>query len=1061
MRRIGVRSRMKSMLCVLLTAALVASSFGAGSLAVYAAPLTLDIGVDPESVTATLHENGALSITGAGEIRDFTAETAPFQNWDVRSVDLNAGVTAIGDYTFYNCKKLDGFLTIPKGIVRIGSFAFSGETAELAPKPGFVENLFTEALVTSAVKDTPDGASSDAAGETAEPAPADDTASSAAEEGGAGTVMVSEEKMTAASGPEDNGAQSEPPVASAPQSALEPVSEPAEPAESSPAQQEPTPAPTELPEDTASAPEDEPEQKEEFTVKKITEQDIGEEIFFPLGKKAGAFTCAEENLSFQVAMQAAGYEKADSVAAVTLNSGEGSSESGDVVTNLPVLAGKLVLPALPPEFSAPEEEELFSYEFGGWTEQNDKADVVRKPGSKFPVEERNDLYFIANWVKVVKLEIGIRRVKDTVTYSVPDVTGYDVLSYQWQTRKGQGEWTPVDGADKQDYSRKLQKGDGDREFRCTITVKKQQNALSRLFSAPKAEELSLAAVGSGLTELHETLAVKKGSGVQTVTKMISLPVSTAGSTYRVTGVTLPAGAVFVDAAAGTELPADGKTFSFEIAPTGTGWQTAGAAARLLSANPAEGSEWASGVAHLLQTGEVPVASEAGAADITVTLQYNGAYETLSGGTVELIFEEFSGEEAKNQVNASFVIEDITAVTQTAGTASGRSFLFPAANGAAAAQKGGVTAGFETSYYPAETGARNIKLSLYKKDGTAAAFPAGTKLVLADQSGETWQYYSYSNAGGKSQIALNLCGYPGPAEQDVHTVERLLFVFDFSKASATLAEGEYYLTLTHPLQSGAAEPLKQAAFTVQAGSGSASLSAEKTAESTDTLWGVHLTAAHSYPDGVWLQAALLNSAQTAIAFPEAMTLEGAEAMARNADGSIQFVPQGDTVTFDFSNVAAGAFSSGDYQIQLKMGPRPGLQNGGETSLAVTMAENLAFHYTDKTPAVTPAVRSLSVEAENRLLDASGQSANLVLSISYQNEQDGDRLRVEVLEKTGTEPGDQSYTGQSGISGYEGALTGTVTLTAPKGQQKGTYRALVSILDADGNTVAQEPYNFILK
>lgn len=1064
-RKLKMRSHMKAVFCMLLAAVLVASSLGAGSLAVAAAPLTLDIGRNPGSVTATLEENGTLSITGAGEIRDFTAETAPFQDWDVTSVDFGAGITAIGDYTFYNCSKLDGALTLPKGIVRIGSFAFSGETAQRAPKPGFVENLFTEALLTAAKEET----ESSAVSEEATPAPVaseppETPASSGAEEGGAGDVMISETKTTDASGPEDDS-----PAESAPESAVEstvepiaepaaeptaaPTAEPSAPAESSPVSSEAAPVSTEPPEDTAA--EEETEQKEEFTVKKITEQEIGEEIFFPLGKGAGAFTCAEKNDSFEAAMKAAGYEKADSLAAVTLNSGE-----GDIVKNLPVLSGQLLLPGLPPEFSAPQEEELFSYEFGGWTEQNDKADVVRKPGSKFPVGERTDLYFIANWVKIVKLQIGLRRVKDTVTYSVPDVTGYDVLSYQWQTRKEQDEWTSIEGADKQEYSRKLQKGDGSREFRCTITVQKQKNALARLFAAPKAEELSLAAVGSGLTELQETLAVKKGSGVQTVTKTISLPVSMAGSTYRVTGVTLPTGAAFV--AADTELPADGQTFLFEIAPTGAGWQTTDTTARLLSQNPDKEGTWASGVEHLQQTGTDPVtAADAAAADLTVTLQYNGEYTTLTGGTVELTLEEFSGDEAKNQVAASFAIEDVSSVTQTAGAVSGRNFVFPAANAAVVTPKGGLTAGFETTYYPAATGGANIKLNLFKQDGTTANFPAGTTLVLADQSGETWQYYSSSSIGGKSQIALNSCGYPGPAVKDVHTRERLLFAIDFSKTKANLAEGEYYLTLTHALQSGAVEPLRQAIFTVQAESGAATLSAEKTADSTDALWGVQLHASHSYPNGIWLEATLLNSTSAAVAFPAAMTVDGAEAMGRNADGSIQFVPQGDTVTFDFSKVASGALSTGDYQLQLKMGPRPGLQNGGETSLAVTMEQNLSFHYTDQAPAVKPAVRSLSVEAENRLLDASEQSAALSLSISYQNDQTGDQLRVEVLEKTGTEPGDQSYTAQSGISGYEGDLTGTVTLTAPKGQKKGTYRALVSILAADGSVVAQEPFNFIIK
>ena len=1034
--------RMRHILCVLLVAVLVASSVSAGGMAVLAAPLTLDIGVNPDSVTATLKENGVLSITGAGEIRDFTEETAPFERWDVKSVEFGAGVTAIGDYTFYNCSGLDGLLTLSKGIVRIGSHAFSGKTEKLAPNPDFVENLFVDALVTSVEKPTED-VSSAAAEE-----PAGEPAESAAQEGGAGDAMLSEEKTTDASGPEEDEPTDSPDTESAPE----------QPAESA--------APVEPEEETPAAPEHAPEQKETYTVTKITEQEVGKEIFFP-HKEAGVFLCSEENETFRTAMKTAGYEKADAKVAVTMNSGEGSAENGDTVKNLPVLSGKLILPALPPEFSAPKEEELFSYEFDGWTEKDDAAGVVRKPGSRFPVGEKSEFYFIANWAKVVKIAIETHRVKDTVTYSVPEISGYDVLAYQWQTKKAQGEWTAIEDATEQQYSRKLQAGDGDRLFRCTITVKKRQNILIQLFSAAKEEELSLPAAQSGLTELSETVAVKKGSGVQTVTKTISLPVSEDGTSYRITGAELPAGAKFVEADAA--LPADGRTFSLEIAPTGTNWQETETEAQLLSAE----SKGTSGTAHLRQTGDDPIANEAGAAEMEITLQYNAAYETFSGGTIGLTLEEYSGDEAKNLVTAAIALADIGDVTQEAFAASGRSFVFPSGNGAVVTQKGGLTAGFVTEYSPAQTGAGGIKLSLYRADGTAVAFPNGTKLVLADVSGDIWSYSSYkiSSSSPQSITLDHFSGdYSGPSQVNVPVTERLLFVLDFYKTSATFAEGDYYLELTHSaLQDGAVETPQKASFTVQAASGT-SISAEKTEDSNDTtLWGVRFASSDG-SSGIWAQATLQNSEGTVFSFPAGMKLTGAQAIARNKDKSWQFAPQGDTVYFDFSEVAAGAFNTGEYQIKLQMGPRPGLQNGGETSLSETETI-LTFRYEDKEPVAKPAVRSLSVEADERLLDVSEEAATLTLSINYENAQDGDTLRVEVLTKgDNTDPND--YRKQTGtmpivvgnvdaLTTDDGKHTQTVTLTVPKGKPEGTFRALVTIVDANGNTVAKEPYNFIIK
>ena len=83
---------------------------------------------------------------------------------------------------------------------------------------------------------------------------------------------------------------------------------------------------------------------------------------------------------------------------VTLHYGKGSStDSQAVLKNIPVADGKLTVPGVPPEFSAPEGDGLYRYVFSGWTETQDEPNTVRPAGSVFSVGERTDLYLIANW----------------------------------------------------------------------------------------------------------------------------------------------------------------------------------------------------------------------------------------------------------------------------------------------------------------------------------------------------------------------------------------------------------------------------------------------------------------------------------------------------------------------------------------------------------------------------------------------------------------------------------------------------------------------------------------
>ena len=108
--------------------------------------MTVEIGAEGSQVEASLSENGILTISGKGRTRNYTEETAPFAEYadQITAVKIKDGVIAIGDYLFYNCGNLKGRLTLPSSVIWIGDSAFSGDSAENAPKFSIVESKFME-----------------------------------------------------------------------------------------------------------------------------------------------------------------------------------------------------------------------------------------------------------------------------------------------------------------------------------------------------------------------------------------------------------------------------------------------------------------------------------------------------------------------------------------------------------------------------------------------------------------------------------------------------------------------------------------------------------------------------------------------------------------------------------------------------------------------------------------------------------------------------------------------------------------------------------------------------
>ncbi len=1141
----------KALLCALIAAAMVVSPWGADTLAVHAGATerTFDIGVNSDNIIATLDSKGVLTVSGAGEIRDYTAETAPFQDCGITSVKLGNGITSIGDYLFYNCGKLTGTVTLPKNVVRIGDRAFSGKTAAQAPKPSFVDNLFTEALLTGKAEQKEETPSSDVSkGE-------DDPESAVSSQ----LDPVSSAEPVSSAAPTSTPEPSEDPVSSAVSSEGEPVSEPqpqetedtveSAPAETegaaaaqvAPADEKAASAPEEsssavsapeeetasLAEETPSEPESKAEavsssqeksevssqpageEKKKYTVEKIVEQEIGEEIFYA-GKTAGAFYCSEKNESFRAAMKQAGFKEADSIVSAVFDCGEEAS-GGTVSLRLPVTGGKTVLPEMPEEFASPEGGDLYAYTFGGWTESKDKANTVRAPGSTFQAGDRKDLYFIANWVRRASVKINVKRSGKTTVFSVPEVKGYTVTSFQWQVCDYSGAseppadqetlaWKDISGAVKQTYSRTLAAGDSGRLFRCLVTVKKENTSLITLFSANQDEELSLPAVRSGITEVKRTLAVSKGTGQAAAVQTVSLPVTAldAGSTvYKITSVALTGDFFLVkpsESGTAMTLPAfgtgqnAGNTYALRAMPTGSGWTDAsaeGLGAYVLTQAPS-GETWNSSVNHVWKRGDgYPIANNtASEAEVTFTLAYRSDYEDFVGGQAVVTLEEFQGTEVKNTVVVTLFLEDISKYAQTAAVTAGRSFAPPTGENAVIVPKGAVTAGFTTEYYPVSVPAGEVSLRLYR-DGDSPAlvpFPTGTKIVLGDLTGSgAYSYGLRKTEEGESSLALS--GFSGHAVSQLEekVTEQMLFAVDFS-GTAGLEQGSYFLVLAH----GADRPLSEmgkAAFTVDPPAGEEGKDPYTLSMTGDVVsgavWTLSFTASTPawdtrYLGGQCVKLALKDGENKAVPLPEKTHASGTvENIFWSKDGTVSFtLPESGSGTVSLDLSGASELAAGSYQIQAELRPKPGLQADSDAGSADASAGPLAVILSGQIQAASS--RSLSIalgEGAQRLIDVPAETeepAALQLSISYAGAQTGDKVEMSVLKKTGKTPDAASYTavdgctvspGETELSGESGVVEAAVSI--PPGQAAGTYRVLARLVSASGAVEAEEPYNFILR
>ena len=87
-----------------------------------------------DNLTWNLDENGTLTISGSGKMKDYRYSSlssyydnpAPWysQRDSIKKISISHLVTSIGEYAFYNCTNLTDF-SVPNSITSIGSYAFS------------------------------------------------------------------------------------------------------------------------------------------------------------------------------------------------------------------------------------------------------------------------------------------------------------------------------------------------------------------------------------------------------------------------------------------------------------------------------------------------------------------------------------------------------------------------------------------------------------------------------------------------------------------------------------------------------------------------------------------------------------------------------------------------------------------------------------------------------------------------------------------------------------------------------------------------------------------------
>lgn len=491
------KNRSRRITAFLLVFSLFLSQLNTGFLVTYAADgdsVTFHVGTHVEASLSS----GVLTLSGSGDTYDYSADTAPFQEYEesIHALIIEEGITYIGSFLFYNLGNLEGELVLPESITGFGEYAFSGDNLEKAPRFTLLRNLFKSAEIIKEIETEqttdPDFGRTDYETESSE-----QTEVTTAVTESDNTQTDQDETKQQGSETEQQGSRAETTqqgseTETEQQASAEEETERQEPFETEifPAseKEEASVTETELEEENIEIIPSEGEQQDNGTdsfsevalkqnkttkVKSLFEYLMGQpfvltayaapfsengteesavlitetitkqkienpDTLFYKGQD-GAVFCPSENSTFLEAALSAGYQQADRLIAVTLDDTE--------KMELPEVNEKIMLPECPESIrNSHENDGLFTYEFAGWakTRTEEITDAIA-PGEAFFVGESENISLYSVWEAVSKyrFKAEARLQADTAVYTLSEENadgavkapaGY-VFLYQWQLSK--------------------------------------------------------------------------------------------------------------------------------------------------------------------------------------------------------------------------------------------------------------------------------------------------------------------------------------------------------------------------------------------------------------------------------------------------------------------------------------------------------------------------------------------------------------------------------------------------------------------------------------------------
>lgn len=114
---------MKKINCLLLLILMFIIAIPAAANAAYGGVC----GTNGNNLTWTLDDSGTLTISGRGEMADYSVSSMPWylHRSNIQKVIIEENVTTIGNFSFYDCENLNR-VTIPDSVTDIGDNAFNG-----------------------------------------------------------------------------------------------------------------------------------------------------------------------------------------------------------------------------------------------------------------------------------------------------------------------------------------------------------------------------------------------------------------------------------------------------------------------------------------------------------------------------------------------------------------------------------------------------------------------------------------------------------------------------------------------------------------------------------------------------------------------------------------------------------------------------------------------------------------------------------------------------------------------------------------------------------------------